>query len=262
MTHLTNLTKTNQRVSTLFAHHHFSGEMEVVCMEFRPRSCHHHHPRMQERDGGGVLCCLTPFVLPPPSHARAKGRWDFNPIHAATTSLACKSEKEVGFMSFHPRSCRRHLACNSKTGKFYVISTLFASSPPSHARARRRWIFMSFRPRWHRHHLLHGQERIGGGFYVASTPFASPPSPSHARVSRRCIFEGFRPRSRCRHFPHVQQKVGCGLFLTPRPGSHCCYLPRMQQQVRGGIVWYGLWTLFAPPPPPSHATASRFLSGS
>jgi len=119
----------------------------------------------------------TPFVLPPPpSYATARRRWGFmafDPVHV-TTSLAGKSETEVGFMSFRPRSRRRrHLPrMQQRDGSgFYVVLTPFASPPPpSHVRARRRWIFMSFRPRSRRRHLPRMQERVGGGFLVGFDP--------------------------------------------------------------------------------------------
>jgi hypothetical protein len=204
-------------------------------MAFRPRSRPHHLPRRQERDGGGFYVFSTPFaLLPPPSHAtvrRGGSMWPFDSVHAATSSLVCTSETEVGF---------------------HVILTLFALPPPSHARARRRWIFrgfdlvhaastslacqsetvvvcMEFQPCLRRHHLPRMQPRDGGGFYVVSTPFTSP------------------------------QRVRCGLSWPFDP-VRTAPTPCMQQRVGDGL--YGLSTPFALPPPPSHATASRSLSGS
>ena len=95
-THLANPMKTNQWVSTLFAHHHLPRKQErkteVVCMEFWPHLCHHHLPRMQQQDRGGFMA--------------------FQPVHTtATTTLACKWETEVDwiFRGFWPRSHCHHL---------------------------------------------------------------------------------------------------------------------------------------------------------
>jgi hypothetical protein len=159
-------------------------------MALRPRSRCHHLPRRRELDGGGFYVFSTPFaLLPPSSHATARRggfMWPFDPVHAATSSLVCNSETEVGF---------------------YVISTPFALPPPSHTRARRRWIFRGFRPHSCRLYLPRMQEQDGGGFYVFSTPFALPPPPSHAIARRRWVLCRFNPfcMQHRHHLPRVQE---------------------------------------------------------
>ena len=103
---------------------------------------------MQERDGGGFL-------------------GGFDPVRVATTSLAGKSETEVGFMLFRPRSRRCHLPRMQQRdgGGFCVVLSPFAlPPPPSHARASRRWIFREFRPRSCRCHFPRIQQQVGCGF--------------------------------------------------------------------------------------------------
>jgi hypothetical protein len=144
------------------------SEMEVGFMSFRPRSRRCHLPHMH---GGGFCVVSSPFASPPPPLAcksetevdfyvvstlfappppprmqeRVRGGilGSFDPVHAASTSLACKSESEVVLWPFDPvRAATTSLACNSETEVD----------------------FMSFRPLSHRHHLPRMQERDGGGF--------------------------------------------------------------------------------------------------
>jgi hypothetical protein len=199
-------------------------------MAFRPCSRCRHLLRMQQQDRGGVL-------------------WPFDPVHV-TTFLAGKSETEVAFMSFRPRSHRCHLphmhgggfcvvsspfalpppplACKSETEvDFYVVSTPFMPPPPpSHARASRRW------------------------FYGLSTPFALPPPPSHATARWKwvfCRFDPFRIATTsltCKSEMEVDFYVVSTPFAPPPPLSHA---RASQRWIFRGVQ----------PPLPSHTTASR-----
>jgi len=178
----------------------------------------------------------------------------FDPVRVATTSLAGKSETEVVFMSFRPvRAAATSLAC-TEVG------------------------FVSFRPlsRSRRRHLPRMQERVGGGFYVVSTPFmllpppshakarrgwfyglstpfVLPPPPSHATAKRRWGFMAFRPRSR-RHLPRRQERDGGGFYVVSTPFA----LPPPPSHATARRKWvYVVLTPFASPPPPSHARARR-----
>ena len=118
------------------------SETEVVCMEFRPHLRRHHLPCMQQRDGGGFMafrphsrCHHLPRMQERDGGGFLGG---FDPVYAASTSLACKSETEVGLMSFQPRSRCRHLPRMQQRdgGGVYVVSTPFASPPPpSHCKS-------------------------------------------------------------------------------------------------------------------------------
>jgi hypothetical protein len=87
----------------------------------------------------------------------------FRPVHAAATSIACKSETEVVSMVFRPRSHRRHFPCiQQRVG----CGFLWPFDPVRTAATQSM------------------QQRVGGGLYGLSTPFALPPPPLHATASR------------------------------------------------------------------------------
>jgi hypothetical protein len=185
---------------------------------------------MQERDGGGFL-------------------GGFDPVHAASTSLACKSETEVVLWPFDPvHAAATSLACNSETEVG----------------------FYAFRPRSRCHHLPRRQERDGGGVYVVSSPFASPPPFSHARARRRWIFTSFRPRSRRRHLPRMQERVRGGFLGGFDPVRAAA--TSLAYNSESDVGFYGLSTPFAPLLPgfflmhsvairAFRATTTRCLSG-
>jgi len=132
----------------------------------------------------------TPFVLPPPpSQARVRWRWVlcfFDPVRAATTSLACDSEMEVGFMSFQPFLHHHHLPCMQEWdgGGFYGLSTPFAPPPlPLHTTVSQMWALWPFDP-IRTAATPRVQQWVGGGLYGLSTPFVLLPPPLHATVSR------------------------------------------------------------------------------
>ena len=148
---------------------------------------------------------------------------------AATTSLACKSETEVGFN---------------------VVLTPFGVLPhPSHARARRRLIFRGFRHHSCRLHLLRMQERDRGvfmafrsrsryrhltcnsekvRFYGLSTLFASPPPPSQARVRRRWVYVVLTVCAAATSLACKSETQVSFIIMSFQPLSHC-HLSRMQE---------------------------------
>jgi len=131
--------------------------------------------------------------------------WPFEPVCVAATSLARKTETEV-------------------------VSSLFAlPPPPSHATARRRWIFMSFQPHSRPRYLACKSEPGGfsGGLDPVHSTATSPAYNSesdisfmalqprlHRATSLACNSESevvcmaFRPHSRCRHLPRMKQQAG------------------------------------------------------
>ena len=129
--------------------------------------------------------------------------------------------------------------------------------PLSHAKARRRWGFMAFRPCSRHHHLPRRQERDRGGVYVISTPFAPLPPPSHARRWVLCRFVPFRIATTslaCKSKMEVDFYVISIPFALLPPPSHArvsqrwvfrgfrpcscsCHFPHIQQQVRCGFLW-------------------------
>jgi len=133
-------------------------------------------------------------------------------------------------MSFRPHSRCRHLSHMQQRdgGGFYVVSTPFASLPPSSlARARWRWFLWPFalfappQPPSHEMEVvlwpfdpvrttatsLAYNSELDVGFYGPLTPFA-PPLPLTCNSESEVVCMAFRLRSRCRHLPCMQQQAG------------------------------------------------------
>jgi hypothetical protein len=133
-------------------------------MLFRSCSCCHHLPHMQQQHRGGLL-------------------GGFNPIHAVSTSLTCKSEIKVGLWPFDPfTSLPPPSQARVRWRWVLCLFNLFVLlPPPSHATVRRRWVLCCFNP-----------------FHITTTFLA-------CKSEMEVVCMAFQPCSCWRHFPHIQQ---------------------------------------------------------
>ena len=148
-------------------------------------------------------------------------------------------------MAFRPR-LRCHLPGMQEVG-FYVVLTPFAlPPPPSHARARRRWIFRGFNTIHFDFTSLACKSETGVGLWPFS-PVRVAATALAGKSETEVEFMSFRPRSRCRYLPRMQETGGLYLPFDPIHAA----ATSLAYNSESDVSFHGL----ALPLPP-HATAS------